>query len=286
MALEKRPDRTTEWRGPAPKLRRMQIAAARRPLRFLSLCAALLLAACGGMRSTQVPMETRLEKSACVRDADTLLVLLPGAHSRPEEFTREGFVGALNENRLAVDALLVDAHLGYYHDRSVLERLQQDVVAPARRNGYKAIWIVGISVGGFGGLLYAQTHPGELAGLVTLAPYLGERPLALDIANAGGLARWRGPLDAPPGSDPQRPNETQLWQWLRGYAATRATFGARPPLYLGYGIDDRFAFSHRLLAAALPKERVFTTEGGHDWPEWRRLWRQMLPTLPLPGCPA
>jgi hypothetical protein len=55
---------------------------------------------------------------------------------------------------------------------------------------------------------------------------------------------------------------------------------------MGYGVDDRFAFSHRLLAAALPADRVFTTEGGHDWPEWMRLWRRMLPTLPLPGCPG
>ncbi len=81
-----------------------------------------------------------------------------------------------------------------------------------------------------------------------------------------------GPLDAPPGSDPRTPNETQLWQWLRGRHGHSATLGARLPLYLGYGIDDdRFAFSHRLLAAALPEGRVFTTEGGHDWPsEWMR----------------
>lgn len=70
---------------------------------------------------------------------------------------------------------------------------------------------------------------------------------------------------------------------LRGL---HADGGREAPLYLGYATDDRFAFSHRLLAAALPPERVFTTEGGHDWPEWTRLWRRMLPTLPLPGCPG
>ncbi len=265
----------------------MQILPARRlPMLSLLLCGALWLAGCAGLRKADAPLAATLEKSRCTPRADTLLVLLPGAYSAPAEFLREGFVEALHEDRLAVDAMLVDAHLGYYNGRNILERLEADVIAPARRDGYKVIWIAGISIGGFGGLLYAQTHPGELAGLVVLAPYLGQRSLSSDIANAGGLARWRGPLDDPPGSDPRRPDETQLWQWLRGYVGTSAAFGARPPLYLGYGVDDRFAFSHQLLAAALPADRVFTTEGGHDWPEWRRLWRRMLPTLPLPGCPG
>jgi pimeloyl-ACP methyl ester carboxylesterase len=261
----------------------MRIPSTRRHFATLGLCAALLLTACGGLRAAKAPLSTTLEKSTCTPNADTLIVMLPGAYSHPSEFVREGFVNALNENRLAVDAMLVDAHLGYYNDKTILDRLDQDVMAPARGKGYKSIWIVGISVGGFGGLLYAQTHPGELAGLVTLAPYLGERGLGTDIANAGGIAHWAGPLNDPPGSTP---SETQLWQWLRGYIGATATFGARPPLYLGYAIDDRFAFSHRLLAAALPAGRVFTTEGGHDWPEWTRLWRRMLPTLPLPGCPG
>ena len=260
--------------------------AIRRRLSILALGALFVLAGCGGMRTARAPLESKLEKSSCTPTADTLLVMLPGAYSHPDEFTREGFIQALNDNRLAVDAMLVDAHLGYYNARTILDRLNQDVIGPARNQGYKSIWIVGISVGGFGGLLYAQTHPGDLAGLVTIAPYLGERALGADIANAGGLARWNGPLEAPPGSDPRKPDETQLWQWLRGYVGNTATFGARPPLYLGYGTDDRFVFSHGLLAAALPRERVFTTEGGHDWPEWTRLWRRMLPTLPLPGCPG
>jgi len=262
------------------------VFAFRHRLWILALGALLVVTGCGGLRAARAPLESRLEKSSCMPNADTLLVMLPGAYSHPDEFTREGFLQALNDNRLAVDAMLVDAHLGYYHGKSILDRLERDVMVPARAKGYKAVWIVGISVGGFGGLLYAQTHPGELAGIVTLAPYLGERALSADISNAGGLARWAGPLNDPPGSDPRTPNETQLWQWLRGYVGTTATFGPRPPLYLGYGTEDRFAFSHALLAAALPRERVFTTEGGHDWPEWTRLWRRLLPTLPLPGCPG
>jgi len=263
----------------------MKVLTKRLCLAALGVGAALLLAGCGGVRKSTVPLATVLETQRCTRQADTLLVMLPGVHSTPDEFEREGFVEAVRENRLAVDVMLVDAHLGYYNDRTVLERLEADVIAPARRQGYRQIWIVGISLGGFGGLLYAQTHPGELAGVVAIAPYLGERTLSTDIANAGGLAKWNGPLDSG-AAIPRTPNETQLWQWLRGYAGYTQTAGPRPPLYLGYGLDDRFAFSHRLLAGVLPAERVVTTEGGHDWPEWRRLWQRMLPTLSLPGCPG
>jgi hypothetical protein len=43
---------------------------------------------------------------------------------------------------------------------------------------------------------------------------------------------------------------------------------ALPPLILGDGGENWFAHSHHLLAVALPPERVFTTPGGHNWPEW------------------
>lgn len=264
----------------------MKFFSKRLCLAALGLGAALLVAACGGMREATVPLSTSLDKSSCTRNADTLLVMLPGLYSTPDEFEREGFVRAVRDNRIAADVMRVDAHIGYYNNKTILERLNADVVAPARSQGYRHIWFVGISLGGFGSLLYAQTHPGELAGLVTLAPYLGERALGTDIANAGGLVKWNGPLVDASAANPRTPSETQLWQWLRGYAGYTQTAGARPPLYLGYGEDDRFVFSHRLLAAALTPERVFTTEGGHDWPQWTRLWQRMLPTLPLPGCPA
>ena len=35
-----------------------------------------------------------------------------------------------------------------------------------------------------------------MIGVVAIAPYLGERTLSTDIANAGGLAKWNGPLDS------------------------------------------------------------------------------------------
>ena len=58
-----------------------------------------------------------------------------------------------------------------------------------------------------------------------------------------------------------------------------------PPLYLGFGLADRFASNHQLLAEALPQDRVFTTEGGHQWAPWRRLWARFLDRAPWAGAP-
>lgn len=229
-----------------------------------------LLAGCGLLpRASTVPLRVLSDNAACASRPETLLVMLPGASSLPEEFLREGFVLALRERRLAVDVLLVDAHPGYYKDRTVLERLQADVIAPARAKGYRKIWLVGVSLGGLGALIQARAQPADADGLMLLAPYLGERRITDAVQADGGLKAWRGAAPEPVPDD----LDLRLWQWLQAYA-TAPTL--RPPLYLGYALGDRLAPANQLLAASLPADRVFTTAGGHDWPAWRQLWNRML----------
>ena len=231
-----------------------------------TLAALVLLAGCGLVpRASTVPLRLVSDNAVCSSRPQTLLVMLPGASSLPEEFLREGVVRALRERRLAVDVVMVDAHLGYYKDRTVLERLQADVIAPARAQGYRSIWLVGVSLGGLGALIQAMAQPADADGLMLLAPYLGERRVSDAVEADGGLRAWRGgaPEVAPADDD------LRLWRWLQAYATRTAP---RPPLYLGYARADRLAPANTLLAAALPADRVFTTRGGHDWPEWLRLW--------------
>lgn len=253
------------------------------PGRLALACAVSMLAGgCTGLRSADSPMYTQLDASQCVARADTLVVLLPGVYSNPDEFVREDFVKAVQDARVAADVVRVDAHLGYYEKNVFVDRLRRDVIAPARAHGYRAIWIVGISLGGFGGLVYAQEHPQEIAGVVALAPYLGAPAIADDVAKAGGLARWTA--SANPSADRRTERETALWTGFKRSTANAAI--SSPQLWLGYGRADRFAAGNGLLGAALPADRVFTTDGGHDWAPWSRLWTAMLSTLPLSHCPG
>ena len=47
-------------------------------------------------------------------------------------------------------------------------------------------------------------------------------------------------------------------------------------MFLGFGSEDRFADTQRLLAGVLPAAQTRVIPGGHDWPVWRALWEQFL----------
>jgi len=210
--------------------------------------------------------------------APALLVMLPGAYDTPRDFIDHGFVAAVRERHLALDIQLLDAHVAYYTGQTIVERLRQDVVEPALQQGYRQIWLAGISIGGMGSLLYTATHPSQITGVVALAPYLGPRNISGDVVRAGGLRSW----PAPGQSLPEDEIDRRLWLWLRSHALPGPAPDL-PGLYWGYGESDRFALGHKAVAEALPAERVFTVDGGHDWPAWIALWRQILDQWPRPN---
>jgi pimeloyl-ACP methyl ester carboxylesterase len=86
--------------------------------------------------------------------------------------------------------ILADATFAYYREGNLIERLHDEVVAPALRAGYRKVWLTGASLGGMGALLYEQQHPGEMAGIVLFAPFLGDRSLLREIDSAGGPRAW------------------------------------------------------------------------------------------------
>jgi pimeloyl-ACP methyl ester carboxylesterase len=222
-----------------------------------------LTTGCFRPRPATVPMRT-IEIKAGAPGSRALIVLLPGRFDRPEDFARHGF-GELAA-RYGVGARIVsaDAHLGYYLERKVVDRLREDVIAPARAQGVERIWLAGVSLGGTGSILYSIEHPEDVSGITLIAPFLGEEDVRKEIAAAGGLRRWTPPRTLSP-TDFQRP----MWIWLQGK-------DDRIPVYLGWGTRDRFAAIDGLLGAVLPPDRVFTSPGGHAWKPWRALWERFL----------
>ena len=241
--------------------------------RVLWLVVLVLSAGCARLQDAPTPIAVTSIAAACATPVDTLIVLLPGAFDRPEDFVAEGFVDAVRSRHIAADIALVDATIPYYRDRTVVARIHDDVVVPAQARGIRHLWFAGISLGGLGGVIYANESHDLVDGLLLIAPYLGERSIVAEVAASGGVATW-----APPGRIPDDDVDRRIWQGVRRLTAE----DAGPRLYLGYGVDDRFASAHKLLAAALPADRVFTAPGGHDWPAWRPLWSTMLDAAPLP----
>lgn len=198
-----------------------------------------------------------------------LLILLPGIDDVLEDYELNGFIALAWHEGLAADMMVADLHFGYYSRRTALERLRHDVVLPARAQGYREIWLVGISLGGLGAALYAAEHPGDVTGLLLLAPYLGDKRFVASIDAAGGLKAWQPP-------EPETGDEdylAKLWRWFKRRAGEEA---GQPAIYIGFGDSDPFARANSLLAQTLPGERVFVVPGGHDWQTWRRLWQQFV----------
>jgi hypothetical protein len=207
-------------------------------------------------------------RSICVpalstAEAPTRMVWLPGAYHGAQDFLAAGFPEAVRTRRIGLDLSFVDLELAHVGDRSVLQRLRSDVVLPARAAGV-SIWMGGISLGGLFALNYAASYPDELDGLCLLAPYLGNRILTAEIADAGGLAAWQ------PGELAETDEERRIWRYIKSLRSHSR------PLYLGFGQADRFAAAHALLAAALPADSVDVIAGGHEWPTWFRLWENFL----------
>ncbi len=220
----------------------------------------------GCARPLTAPIETEF-LSGTEQPHHILLVYLPGNGDAVDAFKRNGLISLLRERNSNADILGVNAHLGYYRNGSILERLKQDVIDPAKKRGYDRIWLVGNSLGAYGSLTYAARYPADLSGVVLLGAYAGERAMIHEIERAGGLRAWV------PGTIDAKDWEHQLWSWLKQYEGHASEY---PPLYLGYGRWDRFAYAQDLLATVLPADRVVVVAGGHDWSTWKKAWGLLL----------
>ena len=161
-----------------------------------------------------------------------------------------------------MDLTFVDLEMQHLDDREVFKRLRSEIVLPAAKS-QRAVWLAGISLGGLIALDYLSSHPLELNGVCVFAPYLGNRMLTKEIAEAPGLDAWN------PGRLAQSDTQRRIWRYIKDRNDSR-------PLYLGFGRQDRFAAAHALMASALPRESVDIIDGGHEWRTWSELWENFL----------
>lgn len=231
---------------------------------------ALLLQSCM-LTSASRPMRVLDYADQGAHRARGLIVFLHGLGDNAGSFERWGLVRRASEH--GWDSIAVGSHFGYYRGFTLVEALEQDVFAPARAMGYRNIWVVGVSMGGFGALSYAQAHPRDIDGVMLFAPYLGEAEIIAEIRDAGNLGEWEaGDIAA---MEDSRPRQTRkVWVWIREQLQARNQTGT--PIYLAYGTEDPGAPDHGLLGRFLPEDRVIARPGVHKWTTWSPLSEQLF----------
>lgn len=194
------------------------------------------------------------------------VVFLPGVGDLATDFEKKGFIDSVRNSGLSVDVTSAQATLSYYTTSAVVQRLEEDIFIPARAKKYRQTWLIGLSMGGLGALLYAHDHASELTGVLVLAPFLGTHPVAAKIRAEGGLAKWNAPEKIVVSDEDT--TILELWRWLQ--AVTKGTEKG-PRLYLGWGTQDEvLSESNEVLAMALPMNRKFPAPGGHKWTSWKQ----------------
>jgi pimeloyl-ACP methyl ester carboxylesterase len=203
-----------------------------------------------------------------------LLLMLPGAKNTPRQLAENGFIHALRERNLAVDVLALDTHVDLYLDRGRVERLLHDTLDEARVHGYRRIWLLGISLGGTGAMLCATQRTADIEGIFLLAPFLGTRGIIAEVAAAGGFRHWKA------GEIESRDLERALLEQIQRSRLETDDF---PPIYLGYGSEDRYRGASILLSEHVSHDRLSVMTGGHDWETWIVLWHGLLDKKPFAG---
>ncbi len=229
----------------------------------LVICITLFLVSCDFFPS--VPMQKIVYRTGN-EPKKILVVLIRGFGGSKDYFDTHGWISASKGRPRHVDYVAPNAHPGYYATKSFIERLRQDIIKPARQEGYKEIWLVGISVGGMGSILYSHAYPEEIKRIYFFAPYLGDGEVQNEIRAAGGIHKWSM------ANENVSKWQYHIWQRLKTIVEDPQK---KVKLYIGYGDQDKLN-GHDLLAEYLPKDHVVKIPGGHKDVIFSRLWTIML----------
>lgn len=221
-----------------------------------------VLSGCLGFPPPTDPIPVREMKSSS-GDHERLVIVLPGRGDDLDMLAKSGIATAVQQAMPDADVALVEATISYYMDGKLVPRLHEQVIRPARERGYREIWLSGASMGGLGVLMYEHEYPGELNGLVLMAPYMGPSSLQKEIRNAGGLAAWD------PGPQPPALNRDNVareqWRVVKSWLTNTSR---AQQVWLICGQEDRLRAAADIVATALPADHVLRPPGGHRWTVW------------------
>lgn len=216
---------------------------------------------------------------AAPQHAKRLVVVLPGRGDDLASLERKGIAGIVQARWPDADVILTGLTMPFYQQGRAARRLHDEIIAQAETDGPRDIWLLGISLGGMGALLYEHDYPGQIKGMLLFSPYLGEEPLLAEIRRAGGLQSWNpGPAE-PLGPDTF---ERELWHTIKDISENPTRTGA---FWLAYGADEPFRGAIELMSPLLPSGNVVILPGHHNWSLWIPAANALLQRIPDAGEP-
>ena len=230
-----------------------------RPVFFLVLILAIVLLAssCVYLNPASKPIPSKYYN---YNDSNsTLILLLPGFGDSPVSFIKHDTVEQILACQPNANILGVDSHFAYFRTSTIVERLHEDIIKPASDAGMQNIWLLGVSMGGLGSLLYQQQYPDMVEAVVVMAPYIGEWD-ELSVYQTGD-ENLRESIN---------PEFIQLWDGLANSATTD------PTITLAFGENDKSSKQLRWFASLLDDSKVVRASGGHRWTVWNKLWPEAL----------
>jgi pimeloyl-ACP methyl ester carboxylesterase len=99
------------------------------------------------------------------------LAMLPPAKACAQDLLDHGFAAAVREHGMSVDISAIDALADDYLDADIGARLEAEIFGKGRAR----VWLMGISLGGWGCLSVARRRAAGVEGVILLAPFLGSR---------------------------------------------------------------------------------------------------------------
>lgn len=223
------------------------------------------ISSCSLFVDVKEPLHLLWDKTG--KRTENLIIFIPGLYDSNNKFKKELFFETARNEGVEADLVAVNMSVVHLANQMLAERINKDVLEYVKNDGYKNIWLVGLSIGGLSSLVYLKNNEENICGVVVLAPYLGDEYLAEEIKEAGGIKSWVPVLDKL--KDSVDVEVDALWLWL-------AKKNHLSNIYLGYGKQDSITVGSLTLETLLDKKNVIVIDGEHDWKTGRRIWEAQL----------